>query len=150
MVEASPVKVFLARYFFLGLALIQWLVTIALLIRFPATNKNIFAALLFLTLGSLFYVLYLMFGSRIKRVAISKKKIVVIGKRRNVRFDWPDVKSLTIVPYFNLYRLKVKKKKRPIYFFPSKNIDPPYGFITADVSRTGEIVKKKKKKHKIR
>ncbi len=150
MVEASPVKVFLARYFFLGFAFIQWLVATALLVRFPATNKNIFTTLVFITLGMLFFTLYLVVSARIKRVAVGKNKIVIIEGDRNIRFDWPEVKSLKIVPFFNLYRLKIKGKKKPIYFFPSKNIDPPYGFMTKDTSKMGDIVKKKKKKLNIR
>lgn len=150
MVEASPTKVFIAKYFFLGLALIQWLVATALLIRFPHTNKNFFVSLVFITLGMLFFTLYVVISPRIKRVAIGKKKIVVIERDRNIRYDWPEVKSIRIVPFFNLYRLKIRGKKKPIYFFPSKNIDPPFGFFTVDTSRTGTIIKKKKKKLKIK
>jgi hypothetical protein len=67
-----------------------------------------------------------------------------------MRFDWPDVKSLKIIPVFNIYKLKVRGKREPIYFFPSKNVDPAFGLITKDISRMGEIVEKKKKDHGIK
>lgn len=149
MVEANPAKVYLAKYFFLGFAFVQWLVAAALLIRFGFNNKNIFGALIFITLGLLCFTLYLTVSRRIKRVAVGKNKIVVIEGDRNIRFDWPEVKSLRIVPFFNMYRLKVKGK-RAIYFFPSRNIDPAFGLIAKDTSRMGEIVKKRKKDLKLK
>jgi hypothetical protein len=145
MTEASPTKFYFAKYFFLAFALIQWLVMVALLFRFNFTHKAIFVSLIFFTLGLVFFYIFLVISGKIKRVAIGKNKIVVIEGDRNLRFEWPEVKSLQMVPFFNVYRLKIKGKKGNIYFFPSRNIDPAFGLLSKDTSKMGEIVAKKKK-----
>lgn len=145
MTEASPTKFYFAKYFFLAFALIQWLVMVALLVRFNFTHKSIFVGLIFFTLGLIFFYIFLVVGGKIKRVAIGKNKIVVIEGDRNLRFEWPEVKSLQMVPFFNVYKLKIKGKKGNIYFFPSRNIDPAFGLLSKDTSKMGEIVAKKKK-----
>jgi len=145
MTEASPVKFYFARFFFLVFAIFQWMVMAVLLFRFNFTHKSIFVGLIFFTLGLVFFYLFLIINGKIKRVAIGKNKIVVIEGDRNQRFEWPEVKSLQIVPYFNLYKLKIKGKKGNIYFFPSRNIDPAFGLMSKDTSKMGAIVAKKKK-----
>jgi hypothetical protein len=145
MVEASPFKFYLAKFFFLAVSLIQWLVATTILFRFDFTNKNFFVGLIFIVLGGGCFFLFLVINAKVKRVAVGKNKIVVIDGDRNIRFDWPEVKSLQLIPYFNLYKLKVKGKRNPIYFFPSKNVDPAFGLLAKDTSRMGEIVQKKKK-----
>lgn len=150
MIEASPVKVYLARFFFLVFALIQWLVAAILLIQFSFSNKNFFISLVFITLGLVFFYIFLIVNDKVKRVAIGKNKIVIIEGDRNLRFSWPDVKSLKIIPFFNLYKLKLRGKKKSIYFFPAKNIDPAFGLMARDTSRMGNIVEKKKKELGIR
>jgi hypothetical protein len=145
MTEASPVKFYFARYFFLVFALIQWLVMAALLLRFNFTHKTFFVSLIFFTLGLIFFYIFLVINGKIRRVAVGKNKIVVIEGDRNLRFEWPEVKSLQMVPFFNIYRLRIKGKKGDIYFFPSRNIDPAFGLLTKDTSKMGMIVAKKKK-----
>ena len=150
MVEANPVKFYLAKFVFLGVALVQWLLATMFLVRFGITGKTLFVALVFLTLGTSFFILYLFVSQKIKRVAVGKNKIVVIEGDRNIRFEWPEVKSLKLVPYFNLYKMKVKGKRGPIYFFPSKNVDPAFGLMLKDTSRMGEIVERRKKEFNIK
>jgi hypothetical protein len=150
MVEANPVKFYTAKFFFLAVAIIQWLVASVILLRFEFTNKNFFVALVFMTLGAIFFTVFLLLNDKIKRVAVGKNKIVVIEGEKNTRFDWPEVKSLRLIPFFNVYKLKVKGKRNPIYFFPSKNVDPTFGFLVKDTSRMGEIVEKKKKDYGIK
>jgi hypothetical protein len=145
MIEANPFKFYLAKYFFLTFAIIQWMITALILIRFELNGKNFFVALIFLTLGLIFFFLFLIVSDKIRRVAIGKNKIVVIEGDRNIRFAWPEVKSLKIIPYFNLYRLKIKGKRNTIYFFPSKNIDPAFGLMARDTSKMGVIVEKRKR-----
>lgn len=145
MVEANPIKFYLARFFFLAFAIIQWLVSTIILLRFEFTTKNFFVALIFFTLGLLFLIIFFILNNKIKRVAVGKNKIVVMEGERNTRFDWPEVKSLRLIPFFNVYKLKVKGKRNPIYFFPSKSVDPAFGLLAKDTSRMGEIVEKKKK-----
>lgn len=145
MVEASPVKFYLAKYFFLAFAVVQWTVGGIILIKNEFNAKNFFGALIFFTLGLILLFLFSVISDKIRRVAVGKNKIVVLEGHRNVRFEWPEVKSLTIIPFFNLYKLKIKGKKGSIYFFPSSNIDPAFGLLSKDTSRMGEIVEKRKK-----
>lgn len=149
MVEANPVKFYLAKFFFLAFSIIQWLVAATILLRFGFDSKNFFVGLLFVTLGMLFFTLFLLINGKIKRVAVGKNKIVVIEGDRNMRFDWPEVKSLRLIPYFNVYKLKIRGK-RPIYFFPSKSVDAAYGLMPRDNSKMGEIVDKRKKEFNIK
>lgn len=143
--QASPTKFYFAKYFFLGFGLLQWTVAAVLSLRFGSTPKNTSAAFIFLCLGSIMVVIFFYLRSNMKRVAIGKNRIVVIEGRKNLRVEWPEVKSIRLVPIFNLYRLKLKTRKTPIYFFPSKNIEPAYDLIARDTSKMGEIVSKRKK-----
>lgn len=142
MIEANPLKYFVARYFFLALCLMQWLIASVIFFTYPATLKNEYTALVFFTLGALLLVVYLIIKEKIRRVAVGKKKIVVINGAKKQKIDWDEVRSLSIVPFLNMYRLKIKGKKKGIYFFPSKNIDPAYGLLGKDTSKMGDLLKK--------
>ncbi|MFD1000552.1 hypothetical protein ACFQ21_14600 [Ohtaekwangia kribbensis] len=150
MVEASPVKFYLAKYFFMALALIQWIVGGIIVINYEFNAKSFFVSLIFFTIGLISLFIFSFITDRIRRVAVGKNKIVILEGHRNVRFEWPEVKSLKIVPYLNLYKLKVKGKKGSIYFFPSQNIDPAFGLLSKDTSKMGEIVEKRKKEFGIK
>lgn len=150
MIEANPVKFYLAKYFFLGFAVIQFVVCIILLMRFGFTPKIFFVAMLFFTTGMILILLFFIIHDKFKRVAIGKNKIIVIDGARNLRFAWPEVKSLTIIPFFNVYKLKLKGKRDFIYFFPSDNIDPAFGLLAKDTSKMGNIVEKRKKEFRIK
>lgn len=145
MIEANPVKFYVAKYFFLAFAFIQMLAALALVMQFGMTNKVFFVSLLFITMSMIFFAVFIVITQKVRRVAIGKNKIVVIEGDRNMRFSWPEVKSLKIIPFFNLYKLKVRGKKKSIYFFPSKNIDPAFGLLAKDTSKMGSIVEKRKK-----
>jgi hypothetical protein len=150
MVEANPVKFYLAKYLFLGFGIIQWTVAIMVLAKNEFSSRSFFIALIFFTMGLVLIYLFMVVGDKIKRVAIGKNKIVIVEGHKNVKIEWTEVKSLTIVPYFNLYKMKVKGRKGPIYFFPSKNINPAFGIIGKDTSRMGEIVERRKKEFGIK
>ena len=150
MIEASPVKFYVARFFFLAFALVQWLVAAVFFMRFAFDNSSVFISLGFIALGLISFYVFLLVNDKVKRVAIGKNKIVIIEGDRNSRFSWPEVKSLKIIPFFNLYRLKLKGKRNPVYFFPAKNIDPAFGLMAKDTSRMGSIVQKKKKEFGIK
>lgn len=137
MVEANPVKYYFAKYFFLGLSILQWLLSAVILFQRPFSVQLFFVALLFLTIGSICFVFFMVITDKMRRVAVGKNKIVVIEGNRNVRFGWPEVKSLKLVPYFNLYRLKLKGKKGFIYFFPSQNIDPAFAMLSKSSAKSG-------------
>lgn len=143
--QASPVKFYFAKYFFLGFGLLQWTVAAVLFLRFEDTPKNVSASFIFLCLGSILLVIFFYLNSSMKRVAIGKNRIVVIEGRKNLRVEWPEVKSIKLVPVFHLYKLKLKTRRNPIYFFPSKNIEPAYDLLAMDTSKMGEIVSKRKK-----
>jgi hypothetical protein len=150
MVEANPTKFYFAKYFFLVFAFIQWIVAASLLLRFEFSAKNFFISLIFFTLGLTLLIVFSIVSDKIKRVAIGKNKIVILEGHRNTRFEWPEVKSLKIIPLVHLYKLRLKGKKDSIYFFPSENIDPAFGILAKDTSKMGDIVEKRKKDHGIK
>lgn len=127
--EASPVKFYLAKFSFLVIALVQWMVAAALLLQLGFSDKHFLIFLFFAGLGLIFLYLFLLVNEKVKRVAIGKNKIVIIEGDRNSRFSWPEVKSLKIIPFLNLYRLKLRGMKSPIYFFSAKNFDPEFGLM---------------------
>jgi hypothetical protein len=143
--QASPVKFYLAKYFFLLFGLLQWTVAAALAFQFGNTPKNASASFIFICLGSILIVVFFYLRGSIRRVAIGKNKIVVIESGKNLRVEWPNVRSIKLVPIFNIYKLQLKNRRTPIYFFPSKNIEPAYDLLVTDTSKMGEIVTKRKK-----
>jgi hypothetical protein len=150
MIEASPAKFYLAKYFFLAFAFLQWVVGAMILVTQGFNSRNFFISMICVAVGLLCAFLFTVISDKIRRVAVGKNKIVVIEGSRNIRFDWPEVKSLKIVPYLNLYKLKIRGKKGSIYFFPSQNIDPAFGILTKDTSKMGDIVEKRKKEFGIK
>lgn len=130
MEEANPVKFYLARYFFLALSALQGLASVLMLIQFEDTLKNRFAALVLLTFALIFFSLHMLVARRIKRVAISKKKIEVINPAKVKSYDWSEVKSIKLIPFFNLYSLKLKGKRNKIYFIPNTNTEILFGLFS--------------------
>lgn len=136
MKEASTVKFYFAKYFFLAFGLLQWVIGVLILFQSGHVPRSQFAAFVVFTMGLIFVSLFLLIANKIKRVAISKNKIVVFGRHQE-KYDWPEVKSLRTVPYLHAYRLKIKGHKQ-IYFFPDHSTSPLYGGIP-------EALKKSKK-----
>jgi hypothetical protein len=125
-------------------------VTGTIFFQYEFGPKSFFIALVFFTFGMISFTAYLLITERVRRVAIGKNKIIITEGDRNMRFEWPEVKSLKVIPYLNLYKLKLKGKRGYIYFFPSQNIDPAFGLLSKDTSKMGEIVQKRKKEHGIK
>jgi hypothetical protein len=144
--QASPVKFYFAKFFFLGFALLQWTVAIALAVQFENTPKNTAAIFIFISLGCIFFVVFFFLMEVMRRVAIGKDKVVVIELGKNLTLKWPDIKSIKIIPVFNIYKMRLKTRRKPIYFLPSKNIEPAYDLLAADTTKMGDIVNKNKKK----
>ena len=144
--QASPVKFYFAKFFFLGFALLLWTVAFALAVRFESTPKNTAAIFIFISLGCIFFVIFFFLMEVMRRVAVGKDKVVVIELGQNLIIEWPDVKSIKIIPVFNVYKMRLKSRKKPIYFLPSKNIEPAYDLLAEDTSKMGDIVNKHKKK----
>lgn len=128
MIQTNSVKFYIAKYFFLAVGLIQWVFAGWIFIRFHNIYKSFpFSLVLIIysliALGFLLYFLFLIINNRVKRVAVGKNKIVIMEGSRNFRFEWPEIKSVKIIPFFNLYRLRIRGKKESIYFFPSEKIE---------------------------
>lgn len=122
MVEANPVKFYIARYFLLVMAFIQWSLGILLLYFEGFTMGTVAISVLFFAFGILLVVLNNVVSDKIKRVAVGDEKIVVLEEDHYLRFEWPEVKSLRIVPFLNLCKVKFRGKKGTFYFFLAGNI----------------------------
>ena len=142
MKEASPVKFYFAKYFFLAFGLLQWSCGTLLFLSEEAEQSKR-AALIFFVLGLTFVVLYFLIAAKLKRVAISKKRVTIIDKNKTDHYEWPEVKSIKLVPYFNLYKLKLRGKKQRIYFLPDHNVEPLFGLFPHE-PELADVLKKKK------
>lgn len=142
MKEASPVKFYFAKYFFLAFGLLQWSCGMLLFLRGEA-EKNKRAALIFFVIGLAFVVLYFLIAAKLKRVAISKKRVTIIDRDKTDHYEWPEVKSIKLVPYFNLYKLKLRGKKERIYFLPDHNVEPLFGLFPHEPELVTGLKKKK-------
>lgn len=124
MIETDPVKFYVARFLFLAFAFVQWMVAIAVVAMHAFPDHEFLIPGLFVSLGFFFLYVFRIVTEKVKKVAIGKNKVVIMEGDRNSRFSWPEVKSVKIVPFLNLYRMKLRGKKNPIYFFPDREIDP--------------------------
>ena len=131
MKEASPVKYYFAKYFFLALGFLQWFIGSIILIRTGDLPKSQFAAFTFFTLGLVCVSLFLLIASKIKRVAISKKKVAIISSYKTKEYEWPDVKSIKFIPLFNMYRMKIRGRKGKVYFLPTDESEVIYGIFSS-------------------
>ena len=143
MKEASRVKYYFAKYFFLAFGVLQWFCGMLLFLGGDA-DKNRRMALVFFLIGIAFVALYFFIATRLKRVAIGKKRIMVIDDDKIEHFEWPEVKYIKVVPYFNLYALKLRGRKERIYFLPQENFEPLFGLFTQQ-PEFAEVLRKKGK-----
>ncbi len=133
MKEASIVKFYFAKYFLLAFGVLQWFISGLVLSQNGNVPRSQFTAFVFFTMGLICVSLFLLISDKIRRVALSKNKIVVFG-RQEQRYDWPEVKSIKCIPFVNAYRLKIKGHKG-IYFFPNESTQPLYGMFSEDLYR---------------
>lgn len=143
MKEASPVKFYFAKYFFLAFGVLQWLCGMLLFLRGDA-DKNKPVALVFFLIGLTFVALYFFIATRLKRVAVGKKRILVIENDKTDHYEWSEVKYIRVVPYFNLYILKLRGRKDRIYFLPQENSEPLFGLFMQE-PELAQVLKKKVK-----
>ncbi len=141
MREASPVKFYFAKYFFLAFGLLQWLSALLLLLE-SDLDKSKAAALFLFTLGLLMITFFIMVAPRLKRVAIGKNRIAVMSGGQTTVYEWPEVKWIRAVPFVNVYRLKLRGKKERVYFLPSQAEEPVFGIGAA---QPAEALRKKSK-----
>lgn len=134
MKEASLVKFYFAKYFFLAFGLLQWTISVSFLISHGSTPKGQWSAFLFFTLGLILMSIQIVFATKIKRVAISKKKIVVIANGSVNRYEHDDVKSLKFISAFNIYRMKIRGRKGQIYFLPCEESEVIYGLFPSAIA----------------
>jgi hypothetical protein len=128
MKEASLVKFYFVRYFFLAFGLLQGLAATMLFVQFQDTPKNRFAIFMFFTLAMILFSVHFLVFANVKRVAMSKKKISVVLGHRTKLYDWNDVKELKLIHFLNVYSLKLKGKKR-IYFLPAHDSAALFGLF---------------------
>jgi hypothetical protein len=134
MKEASLVKFYFAKYFLLALGLLQWSISVTFLINHGDTPKGQWSAFLFFTLGLVFLSLQTIFATRIKRVAIGKKKIAVFSYGYVRRYEHDEIKSLKFIPAFNFYRMKIRGRKGHIYFLPCEESEVIYGLFPSAIA----------------
>ena len=131
MKEASPVKYYFAKYFFLALGLLQWLIGSTIFIRNGQLPKSQSAVFIFFTLGLVCVSLFTIVASKIKRVAIGKKKVAIINSYTTQEYEWPEIKSVKFLPVFNMYRMKIRGRKEKIYFLPTEESEVIYGMFSS-------------------
>lgn len=130
MKEASLFRFYFARYFFLAFATLQALAALILLLRFQDSPKNRFAIFVFCALAMMLVSIHLVIFTKVKRVAIGKKKIAVIENYKVKRYSWDEVKDVKLIHFLNLYSLKLKGKKSRIYFLPATNNQALFGLFS--------------------
>ena len=121
MVEASPIKFYLAKYILLVIALLLWVTGAVLLYLDEFTLPNLAFDGLFILIGVILIVMFVRLSSRLKRVAISLNKFVILEGHENIRFEWPEVKSFKVLPFINVCTVRLRKRGS-IYFFFAGNI----------------------------
>lgn len=132
MEEANTAKYYLARYFFLALSVLQGLATALMLIQFEASDKNRIAALVLFTIGMIFFSLHVLLARKIKRVAIGKKKLAIINPHKVKEYNWSDVKAIKLLPFLNMYSLKLRGKRSKIYFLPASDTSAMFGIFSSE------------------
>jgi hypothetical protein len=130
MEEPNRFKFYLAKYFFLALSVLQGLAALLLLLQFEDTPKNRSAVFVFAAFSMICLSLHFLFSNKIKRVAINKKKVMVLYPHKTKSYHWDEVKEMKFLPFLNMYSLKLKGKDR-IYFLSNHNSEALFGLFTA-------------------
>ena len=137
MKEASLVKYYFAKYFFLAFGLLQWLCSGLLLL-----DDNLAAAMLFFALGLVAIILFGIIAPRLKRVSLGNNRIAIISGDETTHYEWPEVKWIRPLPYASVYKLKLRGKKDRIYFLSRQQDVPVFGF-TAQEPEWAEAMRRK-------
>ncbi len=130
MEEPNRFKFYLAKYFFLALSVLQGLAVLLFLLQFEDTPKNRSAVFVFAAFTMICLSLHFLFSHKIRRVAISKKKVTVLFPHKTKSYHWDGVKQIKFLPFLNMYSIKLKGKDR-IYFLSDQNSEALFGLFTA-------------------
>lgn len=134
MKEASRTKFYVAKYFLLAVGFIQALAAMLVYLNQTNSAKTSVAIFILMALSLISISLYMLAATKLKRVAISKKKLAVIDRQQIKRYHWDEVKSMKYLPFLNLYCLKLKGRKSRVYFLPVTNSESLFGlFNTAAI-----------------
>jgi hypothetical protein len=128
MAEATRAKFFLVKYFFLGNALLLLTASTLFFLQNSESPKGKAVSFILSAAGLVFISLHFMIASDIKKVAISKKKISIVDKGKVKSYHWEEVKSIKFIPFINMYRAYLKKK-RMVYFLPPNNSEALFGMF---------------------
>lgn len=143
MKEASPVKFYFAKYFFLAFGLLQWLCG-SLLVLQSDLDRSKAAALLFFTIGLISITCYIVIAPRLKRVALGKSRVTIFSNGEPIHYEWPEIKWIRAVPYVSVYKLKLRGKKNRIYFLPEQQEEPVFGLYSQKPALSGPLKKRLK------
>lgn len=130
MTEVNRVKYYFARYFFLAMAVLQVLAATLLLVQAGDSPKSRFATFVFFTLAMILFSIHWVVSEHLKQVVIDKKKISIVYSHKTKQFDWEDVKDLKHLAFFNVYSMKLKGKRKRIYFLPDVEHEALFGLFS--------------------
>jgi hypothetical protein len=136
MKAASRFKFYLVRYFLLGLAVLEGSVAFIWMVQFESTPRNQVVAFVFILLSTIFFLLHSLVSGKLKRVAISKKKITILFPAKSKSYHWDQVKEVNYHSVFNMYSLKLKGKNNRIYFLPNDRHEALFGLLAAKTDFT--------------
>lgn len=119
MKEVSKAKFYVVKYFFLAFAILQTSVASVLLFQFQDTPRNRAIITIIFLISIILFAIQIIVSDKIKRVAISKKKVTILFGSKRKSYSWSEVKEIKFFALLNLYSLKIKGKSGRIYFLPN-------------------------------
>jgi hypothetical protein len=129
MTAVNRIKFYFARYFFLALALLQVIAATLLLLQAGDSPKSRFATFVFFTLAMILFSIHWIVSEHLKQVILDKKKISIVYSHKTKQFDWDEVKDLKHLSFFNVYSMKLKGKRKRIYFLPDIDQQALFGLF---------------------
>ena len=136
MKEANRFKFYLVRYFLLGLSVLEGSVAFLWMTQYESTPRNQAIVFVFVSLCIIFFLLHSLVSGKLKRVAISKKKITILYPYKSKSYHWDQVKEVNYHSTFNLYSLKLKSKNSRIYFLPNERHEALFGLFAVKADLT--------------
>lgn len=131
MKEASRTKFYVAKYFLLAVGFVQALAALLVYLNQTGSAKTNVAIFILMALALISVSLYALAATKLKRVAISKKKLAVIDRQQVKRYPWDAVKTMKYLPFLNLYCVKLKGRKSKVYFLPVTNSESLFGLFNS-------------------